>query len=181
MFPLTLASVVTAPLRLTTFAEQARMAAEGRLRTLWRAIRGYSVVSLGVGLAAAAIGWFILPSLLPALYSRSFEAAVDPARILLVAAVATLATAWAKALPAAVGRPAVRTILTVVEVVLLSTFMVAFGARGAVEAATALSITAVALAAAWFVVARRMLASPHDGVESEGTAAGIGQDGGVDR
>ena len=180
MFPVTLASVVTAPFRLTTFAEQARMAAEGRLRALWRAIRGYSVVSLGVGLAAAAIGWFILPSLLPALYSHSFEAAVDPARILLVAAVATLATAWAKALPAAVGRPAVRTTLTVMEVVFLGVLMVAFGARGPVEAGTALSITAVALAAAWFVVARRMLASPQDAVEHEGTAAAIGQNGGVD-
>jgi O-antigen/teichoic acid export membrane protein len=157
MFPVTLAAVVTAPLRLTTFAEQARMAAEGRLRTLWRAIRGYSLISLGVGLAAAAIGWFILPSLLPALYSHSFESALDPARILLVAAVATLATAWAKALPAAVGRPAVRTVVTVGEVVLLAILMVAFGAAGAVEAATALSITAVVVSVTWLVVARRML------------------------
>jgi hypothetical protein len=52
--------------------------------------------------------------------------------------------------------------------------MVGFGAEGPVEAAVALSITSVALAVTWFVVARRMLAgagSPGE-VHEIGSAPG---------
>ena len=173
MFPVTLAAVVTAPMRLTAFAEQARLAAEDRAAELWRITKGYTLIASAVGTAAAAVGWLLLPVLIPALYSEGFEAAVWPARILLAAAIATLATAWAKALPAAVGRPALRTTMASIEAVVLIALMLAFGRRGAAAAATALSITIVTMGAAWIVVARRMLTGPRPDVARAAALADI--------
>ena len=86
LLPVTLADVLTAPVRTTVFAEQAKLAAEGRLGVLRRAVRTYTVAAVAVGLAASAIGWFLLPWILSLLYGPSFEAASTAARLLLPAA-----------------------------------------------------------------------------------------------
>src|SRR4029077_15614251 len=99
----------------TVFAEQAKLAAEGRLGVLRRAVRTYTMAAVAVGLAASVVGWFLLPWILSLLYGPSFEGATTAARLLLPAAIATLAVAWAKALPASVGRPQVRTVVSLIE------------------------------------------------------------------
>ena len=96
LFPLTVASLATAPLRLLLFPEQARQASEGDIDGLRTTIRGATRIGLAIGLPAAVAGWFLLPVLLPAFYSGQFEDAIGPARILLIAAVVHLALAWAK-------------------------------------------------------------------------------------
>src|SRR6185436_14032691 len=117
MLPVVLADLASAPLRVMTFPEQAMLAARGRLDVLRTAIVAYTRVALAIGAVAAIAGWFVLPRLVATLYTSGFGGAVDPARILLVAAVATLAVAWSKALPAAVGRPNLRTWISLVELV----------------------------------------------------------------
>jgi O-antigen/teichoic acid export membrane protein len=159
LLPVTLADVLTAPVRTTVFAEQAKLAAEGRLGVLRRAVRSYTIAAVAVGLAASTIGWFLLPWLLSSLYGPSFEAATDTARLLLPAAIATLAVAWAKALPASVGRPQVRTVVSLIELVATGVLVVAFAGRGADGVAAALSLVAVASACVWVLIARRMLAN----------------------
>jgi O-antigen/teichoic acid export membrane protein len=158
MFPVTLSEVASSPLRLLMIPEQATLAARGRPDVVWNGLVAYAKGSLVVGVVAAAVGWLVLPSLLPLLYGSSYEAAVRPARILLVAAVAGLVVAWSKALPAALGRPGVRTAMSVAELALTLAALAALSGRGVSGVAVAISIVSAATACAWWVVARRMLA-----------------------
>jgi O-antigen/teichoic acid export membrane protein len=159
MLPVSLAEVATSPVRTTVFAEQAKLAAAGRLDVLWRAVRGYTAWALVVGIPAAAVGYVVLPWLLPWLYGDGFSEAVKASRILLPAAVATLAVAWAKGLPASIGKPQVRTVVSCVELAATFVAVIALASRGANGVAAALSIVAVVVASLWWWVARRMLAA----------------------
>ena len=157
MFPVTLAEVASSPLRLLMIPEQATLAARGRPDVVWKGIVAYAKGSILVGLPAVALGWLVLPGLLPLLYGESFDAAVRPARILLVAALAGFVVAWSKALPAALGRPGVRTAMSLVELALTVAALAALAGRGVTGVAVALSAVAVVSACAWWFVARRML------------------------
>ncbi len=157
LFPVTLAEVASSPLRLLMIPEQATLAARGRPDVVWNGIVAYAKGSALVGLPAAALGWLVLPKLLPFLYGSSFEAAVRPARILIVAALAGLVVAWSKALPAALGRPGVRTTMSLLELALTAGALAALADRDVTGVAVALSAVAVVTACAWWIVARRML------------------------
>jgi len=157
MFPVTLAEVASSPLRLLMIPEQATLAARGRPDVVWKGIVAYAKGSILVGLPAAALGWLVLPRLLPLLYGSSFDAAVLPARILLVSALAGLVVAWSKALPAALGRPGVRTAMSFLELAFTVAALAALAGRGVTGVAVALSAVAVVSAFAWWIVARRML------------------------
>ena len=123
-----------------------------------------------------------MPWLIPFLYSESFESAVTPARIMLIAAVFNLAFLWRKTLLAALGRPEVRTRLAAVEVVVMLTVLLILADRGAEGAAIAASAGAVAAGLAWVVVARGLMADrperpaprgrPEAPAQPERTAAG---------
>jgi O-antigen/teichoic acid export membrane protein len=171
MLPVTLVSVATAPLRIMMLPEQAVLAARGRLSLLWSGIRAYTWAALGFGTVAAVAGYALLPWLVPLLYSDGFRGAVQPARILLPAAVATLAVAWAKSLPAAIGRPQIRTWVSVVELLVTAGAVWLLSSHGASGAAAAISIASVTVAIAWYVIAWRMLTGaerlPDRGAENE--------------
>jgi O-antigen/teichoic acid export membrane protein len=167
MLPLVLADVASAPLRVMTFPEQAMLAARGRLDVLRTAIIAYTRFAILLGTLAAVAGWFLIPRLIALLYSSSFAGAVRPARILLPAAVGTLAVAWSKALPAAVGRPNLRTWVSLVELALSVPLVAILAPSGATGAAIAVASVTLFMTFAWLVVARRMLA---------GVATGGGKD-----
>ena len=97
----------------------------------------------GIGLLAAPIAYAIMPWLIPFLYSSSFESAVTPARIMLIAAVFNLAFLWRKTLLAALRRPEVRTRLVTLEVVVILSVLLVLADRGAEGAAIAASAGAV--------------------------------------
>ena len=99
-----------------------------------------------------------MPWLIPFLYSSSFESAVTPARIMLIAAVFNLAFLWRKTLLAALGRPEVRTRLAALEVVVMLAVLLVLADRGAEGAAIAASAGAVAGGLAWVFVARGLMA-----------------------
>lgn len=157
MLPIVVVGIATAPLRMMTFPEQARLSAEGRLDVLWKGLRMYTIVGGAIAIAGAVAGWILLPMLIRVLFSTAYLPSVRPARILLIAAVATMSVAWAKALPAAVGRPAVRTVVSSAELVITVGGVLLLADRGVDGAATAISIAAVVTAVVWYVVARRML------------------------
>jgi O-antigen/teichoic acid export membrane protein len=167
MLPLVLADVASAPLRVMTFPEQAMLAARGRLDVLRTAILAYTRFALLLGTLAAIAGWFLIPRLIALLYPSSFSGAVGPARILLPAAVGTLAVAWSKALPAAVGRPNLRTWASLVELALSVPLVAILAPSGATGAAIAVASVTLLMACAWLLIARRMLA---------GVASGGGKD-----
>ena len=86
MFPIIVVRTVGGPLRLAMFPEQAKLFADGRVDEIRRSTTGYTLIAFGVGIVGGAIAYVIMPWLIPLLYSSSFEAAVEPARILLIGA-----------------------------------------------------------------------------------------------
>ena len=127
---------------------------QGRMAEVRRSTKGYTLIAFGIGIVGAAVAYVIMPWLIPFLYSESFESAVTPARIMLIAAVFNLAFLWRKTLLAALGRPEVRTRLAAVEVVVMLTVLLILADRGAEGAAIAASAGAVAAGLAWALVAR---------------------------
>ena len=156
--PIVAANTLQAPMRLAMFPEQAQLVAEGRMADVRRSTRAYTLIAFGIGLVAAPIAWFAMPWLIPFLYSSSFESAVTPARIMLIAAVFNLAFLWRKTLLAALGRPEIRTRLVAVEVVVILSVLLVLADRGAEGAAIAASAGAVAAGLAWVMVAPGLLA-----------------------
>jgi len=179
LFPVNLASLATAGLRLALFPEQARQAAEGDFQGLRRAIKGATMIGLVIALPAAIAGWFLLPLLLPAMYSDRFEDAIFPARILLVAGLIHLAVAWGKSFFPAIGRPGLQTgfqaafaVLTIAGMALLAP---RHGSTGAAIAFTfAYAVTSVPL---WFlasgILGRKQQSAPGNRGK-RGAAAGEG-------
>jgi O-antigen/teichoic acid export membrane protein len=162
-FPVTLAGVVSAPIRMTMYPEQARLAAERRPHVLWRSVRDYTLMSLVVGVTGGVAGWFLLPWLLPTLYGEEFVSAIAPGRVMLLAGVATLAVAWSKPLPAAIGRPALRTGVSIGELAATAVLMVALVRYGAMGAATTVSLVTGAVGLLWWWMMRRMLSADKRG------------------
>lgn len=151
MFPVFLAGSASSPIRLVLYPEQARLAAAGDLRQIRHAIRTHTLAALALSLPLAVAAWFALPWLLPLIYSEQFSEAVEPARILLVAAVVQLSASWFKTLPAALGRPQLRTALTLLELVLMVSLLILLGGQGSDGAAIAYSATALVSGVTAFV------------------------------
>jgi O-antigen/teichoic acid export membrane protein len=175
MLPVSIAGLAAGPVKLVLMPEQAWLWARGKRDRLRRMIRGYTIVGLAIGVAGAIAGWFMLPWLIRALYSERFASAVGPGRILLVAAVVTLATGWTKTLAGAVGRPQVRTAVSVLELALLVGLLAALAGRGAEGAAVAVSVTAVVVGAAWILTLRRLI-PPGDTPQPESEVSSAEQE-----
>lgn len=157
MLPMIVAGNAAGPLRLAIFPEQARLVAQGRTAEIRRATRGYTLIALGVGSVGAVVGFVLLPWLIPLLYSSSFDAAVTPARILLIAAAARLTVGWRKNLLAAIGRPEIRSRLAMLYTVVVLSLMLVLADRGAEGAAIAVSSAVIATGAVWLIIAPRLL------------------------
>jgi O-antigen/teichoic acid export membrane protein len=143
MFPVVIAGTASGPIRLVLYPEQARLSAAGDLAQLRQAIRTHTLAAFAVSFPFAVAAWFALPWLLPLIYSEQYTNAVQPARILLIAAVAQLCASWFKTLPAALGKPQLRTALTTLELMLMVALLLLLGPHGVEGAAIAYSATAV--------------------------------------
>lgn len=156
--PTVLASLASAPARAALLPEQARLAAAGDRAGLRRTIRTYAVGATGVAAAGVIAGWFLLPTILDLLYPTGAQDAVPVARIMLVPAAVMLIFGWAKAFPAAIGRPQIRThtLLLVAAITVGGTLM--FGGT-AVDAAVASALAYLAYATVWIWLATRFLSS----------------------
>lgn len=159
LFPARASNVASGPLRLALLPEQARLSAEGRWDTLFRATRLHTLAGLAIGIPAAIAGWFVLPWLLPLLYSGSFTDSILPAQILLIAAASSLSVSWSKTFPAAIGRPGVRTAVVFVQGLVTIGLVLLLSRHAALGAAIALSVTSLLTAIAWLPLARRLLAA----------------------
>jgi O-antigen/teichoic acid export membrane protein len=161
LLPLRAAGLLIEPFRQAVYPEQAKLAAHGDKASLRRSIRVHVGASLLVGVAGAVAGWFLLPGVISLLYSSVFAPAVDPARILLIAAASVLAYAWFKTLAIAAGRPEVRTRMTFLVVGMQLILFIALAGRGATGAAIAVTIAHAVGGGVWFWLAPRLLALPR--------------------
>lgn len=163
IMPLTITAVVSAPVRLLVFPEQAKMAAEGAVGFLRRSVRLWIGVSLAIGVPAGVVGWFLAPSVIPAVFGQSFDAAVLPARIMLISAVLHLASGWTKTLPAAVGRPQLRSGMSLAFVAISVSVTVIFaGPYGTTAAAAGNLAASVMMFTAWWFLVERVLRGVRD-------------------
>ena len=113
LLPVTVVLNLLVPVRFLLLPEQARLAANGDFPALRKTVRGFTGIALALAIPAAVAGWFLLPVLLPALFSSEFASAVHPAQILLLAAVFQLAIgSWSKLLPVAICKPRLRSIMS---------------------------------------------------------------------
>jgi O-antigen/teichoic acid export membrane protein len=151
LLPISVMAFASAPIRLVLYPEQARLAAGGEIGSLRRTVRGYTAIGFAVGIPGAVAGWFLIPWLVPALFSEGFEEAVEPARILLIAAVFLLAVGWSKTLPAAIGEPQLRTALSALSAGIMLTLTVLLAPRyESSGAAIAYSAAAVSVSVVWW-------------------------------
>jgi len=148
MLPVFVVNSASGPIRMVLFPEQARLAAEGDLAQLQGAIRTHTLAAVAFSVPVAVGAWFALPWLLPLIFSERFEDAVGPARILLIAALVHFAGAWFKTLPAALGKPQLRTALSLFELIVMLSLLVVLGGQGAEGAAIAFSAASAASAVA---------------------------------
>jgi O-antigen/teichoic acid export membrane protein len=151
--PIQAALTASGPLRLMILPEQARLFASGRISELRRAMVGYTLICFAIALPVAVAGWFLMPLLIETLFSSAYDAAVWPARILLVAAVVQFPFSWTKSFHAAVGRPHIRTRLTALYVIVSVSLVALLGDRGAEGAAIAWMIATVTTVIVWVNVA----------------------------
>jgi O-antigen/teichoic acid export membrane protein len=159
LLPLTIVFVGSAPLRLALFPEQSKLAARGDLQALRRTVRGMTRIGFALAIPGAIAAWFIFPALIPALFSEKFESAVAPAQIMLGAAVFQFAIgSWAKSLPAAIGRPKLRTAMSAAYMAISVGLTVLLGpgleSRGGAIATTA---AAVSTSVGWWFLGDRVL------------------------
>jgi O-antigen/teichoic acid export membrane protein len=153
MFPVFVADNASGPIRIVLYPEQARLSAQGDHAQLRQAIRNHTLAAFAVSVPVAVAGWFALPWLLPLLYSDAFDDAVLPARVMLIAAVARFSGAWFKTLPPALGKPELRTALSLFELALMVSLLIVLGGQGADGAAIAFAATSVATRVAAIVTA----------------------------
>ena len=158
LLPLTAVSILSAPIRLLVFPQQARLAAEGAVDQLRAIVRGWVRIALALAVPSAVAGWFAMPWLVNTLFGADFDPAVGAARVMLIAAVLHLAAGWSKTLPAAVGRPQLRSavagIFLVVSVGVTAALAAEEGAMaGALGNLAAISVVSVC----WFLIVDRVL------------------------
>jgi O-antigen/teichoic acid export membrane protein len=159
LLPVTVVGMATAPLRLLVLPEQAKLAVTDQIAALRRTAQGNVVLGLLIGVPLALVGWVLMPWLIPFFFSDRFADAVEPARILLIAAVAHLsASSWAKGLPAAIGKPQLRSAMSVMflfSVVGLTAALVpSYGVKGAAIGHT---VGVVATYIVWWFFTQRVL------------------------
>lgn len=157
MLPISAASIATSGIRMALFSEQARMSARGDLQNLRRSVRGHMILGLAIGVPSAAVAFFFLPWLIPAAYSLAYSGSVEPARIMLLTAVAYMASGWAKTLPAAAGKPQVRTVIALIDLLVSAMLIWAFSNRGPVGAAWAIAVSSMVIAGIWGLVSGRII------------------------
>ena len=157
LLPVVAVGLISGPIRMLLLPEQNKLHAAQRFTDLWRSVRAHTIAGLAVGVPGAVVGWFALDWLIPALYSSTYDGAVDAARILLVAAVLHLTFSWWKTMPAALGRPELGTRIASVSLVVMIGLLAAFAGRGDEGAALAYSLETVLVGVPMLFYVRHLL------------------------
>jgi O-antigen/teichoic acid export membrane protein len=147
--------LVSAPVRLVMFPENARFVASGRINDLERLLYRWSGISLALAVPAAVAGWFALPGLITTIYGERFADAAGAARILLVTAVLLFGFPWMKTFAAVIGRPQIASALAGVMLVVALPITAVYAEHGQVAAAAGISCGVAAMTAGYLWVARR--------------------------
>lgn len=164
--PVTGLAALSSPVRLIMLTDQTRDVERGRDDLLWRSLKRYSLGAAALLVPVVPIAWVLMPWAVPFVFGSQFEPAVEPARILLLAASIQLVLGWTKSLPVSVGRPGLRIVAHGVETAVLLPFVLVLGSRwDATGAAVAYLIATCAFALTWLVLLARLRGKPLSKVE----------------
>jgi O-antigen/teichoic acid export membrane protein len=159
--PITGFAALSSPVRLIMLTEQTRDVESGRDDLLWRSLRRYSLGAALLLVPALPVAWLLMPWAVPFVFGSDFEAAVEPARVLLLAASIQLVLGWTKSLPVSVGRPGLRIVAHGIETAVLLPLVLVLGARWqATGAAVAYLAATCAFALTWVVLLARLRGRP---------------------
>jgi O-antigen/teichoic acid export membrane protein len=123
-------------------------------------LRRYTVGAALLMVVVVPVFWWLMPWLFD-LVLPDYSAAVDAARIVLIAGAIQLVYGWSKSLPVSIGRPNLRVLAHGIETVVLVPLLVVLGAEwGATGAAAAVLVSTVVFAAVWTFLLTRIRAHP---------------------
>jgi O-antigen/teichoic acid export membrane protein len=151
---------LSSPIRLVQLTEQTELWERGHQTVVLARIRRYTLQAAGVMVLAVPVFLLLMPWLVRVVFGSEYEAAVDPARIVLCAAALQFVAAWTKTLPVTIGRPGLRIVTHGVEAAVLLVLVVVLGARWDVTgAAVAVLVSTVIFVCLWAVIVIRLHAA----------------------
>jgi O-antigen/teichoic acid export membrane protein len=156
-------AVLSAPVRLVLMTEQTRDWEAGRIGAVITSLRRYVVGSTMLMIAILPPAELLMPWLVRILLGDDYLPAVGAARFVLAAAAIQLIFGWTKSFPVTIGRPGLRVVAHVVEVVVLVPLILLFGELwGVTGAGAAVLVSTLAFAATWVVIVLRLRARHGD-------------------
>lgn len=153
-------SSLSSPIRLILLTEQTRDWERGDKEAVLSGVRRYTMVASALLVVAVPIFWWLMPDLFRLVFGADGAPAVDPARVMLLAASAQLVVGWSKSLPVSIGRPNLRLATHGVETLVLLPLVIVLGSRWeATGAAVAVLIASIVFAVHWGVLFVRLARS----------------------
>ena len=150
-------ATLSGPARLVLLTEQTRDFERGRVDLVYRSLRRYIAWTAALMAVALVPLWALMPTLVRLVFGAEALPAVDPARLILVAAAVQLVWGWTKSFPVSIGRPGLRILAQAVEIAVLVPTLFVLGDRyGATGAAGAVLIATGAFAAVWALLLVRL-------------------------
>jgi O-antigen/teichoic acid export membrane protein len=143
---------LSAPARLVLLAEQTRDVEHGRVDRAFALLWRYIAATVVLGLVITQVLWWAMPTLIRWVYKPKYVPAANAFRVMLLAAVVQLVFAWTKSFPVSIGRPGLRTVGQLVEIVVLVPSVLLLADRyGATGAAGGVLAGAIVLGIFWVV------------------------------
>jgi O-antigen/teichoic acid export membrane protein len=149
-------AAASSPVRLILLTENTRDWERGRTAKVLEDVRRYSIAAATVSLVTVPVFLWLMPDLIELVFPR-YLAAVDAARVMLLAAAVQLVLGWSKSLPVSIGRPNLRLLTHGLETAVLLPLVLVLGVRWGVTGAAFASLAAsLVFAAAWVVLYARL-------------------------
>ena len=151
---------LSSPIRLILLTEQTRDWERGDKETVLAGVRRYTLIASALLVVAVPLFWWLMPDLVRLVFGADAAPAVEPARVMLLAASAQLVVGWSKSFPVSIGRPNLRLATHGLETLVLLPLVIVLGARwDATGAAVAVLIASIVFALHWAVLFVRIARS----------------------
>jgi O-antigen/teichoic acid export membrane protein len=158
-------AAASSPVRLILLTEQTRDWERGETAGVLAGVRRYTAVAAVLMAATVPFFFWLMPDLVRLAFGERYLAAVDPARIMLLAGALQLIVGWTKSLPVSIGRPNLRIVAHGIETAVLLPLVIVFGLRWeATGAAAAVLAGTVAFVLVWTVLFLRIVRDESQGV-----------------
>ena len=151
-------AAASSPVRLILLTEQTRDWERGETAGVLTGVRRYTAVAAVLMAATVPFFFWLMPDLVRLAFGERYLAAVDPARIMLLAGALQLIVGWTKSLPVSIGRPNLRIVAHGIETAVLLPLVIVFGLRWeATGAAAAVLAGTVAFVLVWAALFLRIV------------------------